>query len=331
MRKYGIDQVLIIAGIVLATIFVLPAIVRYGYCQGWWLDTSLLARLWWLCSCRPEFEQDLYPDSVEIIVSACRLPHTMRLSPNGRYMLITAGSKWDNNYLLDLVTGQEQPWPFEVYTREEEGFWTDTTVLIHGRPVDDAKLVEVTTGNIIKPVIFETDIYPDGQLRIPTTALQALKEADQVLLRTEAPIVLALSFNSRQDLIKGYVLFLGMWRQEFATQLETTFSENGIEYAYSNPCWTLLLYKLIKCPSHNGSYVVGHSAITTSDGRPIQEVPRSSTLVSRATRILGWAYDDSGVYLQLIPKCLVEAGPINSAIGCVPQPIIKLKVPEANR
>ena len=114
-------------GIAAALLLLSPLILRVGYCQSWWGKENLLFRALWLCTCAEEFEQSLYPENVEVLVSACECEDGYRASrasltvvqgaalveaceaspaiqdvPGGRLLFV-------EHYFIDLYTGQRIP------------------------------------------------------------------------------------------------------------------------------------------------------------------------------------------------------------------------------
>jgi hypothetical protein len=87
-------------------LLVLPLLFYYGYCWGWWGQSSLLLQHLFQCSCPPASEQARYPDGVEVIVSACsNVSASVRLLPSGRFLYLREeNSGFASAYLFDLQT-----------------------------------------------------------------------------------------------------------------------------------------------------------------------------------------------------------------------------------
>jgi len=121
-------------------------------------------------------------------------------------------------------------------------------------------------------------------------------------------------------LARNYALAYPEDEQE---QLQALLSANGIEYQIVKLCSR---YEST-CPSHDGRFVATNWEIWTPEKKLLAAIP-DSTSFNQGTNLVGWAHDDSGVYLQLNPDSfIVEGGFITVPKYRLPQPIIKLKVP----
>lgn len=320
----------------------IPFLVWLGFCQGWWLQQNLWAHYWWQCQCGPEFEQSLYPDNVEIIVSACRDPRSAVISPDGRYMVVKLRdtSEEPEFILLDLVNGQEKPFPYlPAYARADEmGFWTDTLFLAQeensylkikdetNRLVqeydNDFKLVDVTNDKILNLTV----------LKDFSEALEAFQGADRVLVRlgdsgwSTEPAALALAVDPTDKFAENYVLTYPKRRTFPESQLKF-FSENNINYEISDPCWVPASREK-ECVSHNSYFVVKYDEICTIGGQPITSLIKKYRPLSTGVYGIGWSHNDDGFYMRLGRRYIIESGWITPAYFPIPQPIVKLKVPE---
>jgi len=308
-----IERFPIIFAIIIVTIFVSPHLIQFGYCQGWWLKSNPWAYYWWLCDCNPEFEESLYPENVDVVVSACYDPQRATLSPNGRYMIFGSGS--GKSYLLDLVTGDKKTWPRHAgWQPPMMGFRTNTLVFVS--EFRNWKLVDVTDGSNID--LIELEAPGDKSSSIPEETLQALQKADRVLVFGNTALV--LNAHPKQYPHKNYVIFSAK------EHLQTILSENGIDYERVVSCWNGS-----SCLSHNDRLRATSTKISTVDGQLLTEhtkVPSYRDGVPGRI-MLGWAHDDSGVYLQFNPSSyIIEGGFVSPYLYHLPQPIIKLKVPE---
>lgn len=308
-----------ITGIIVLIVISSPFIAKFGYCQGWWLTSNPWAYYWWLCDCSPEFEQSLYPDNIEVVVSACYDQQSAALSPNGRYMIFSSGI--GKSYLLDLVTGDKKSWPHDAaWEPPMMGFRTNTLVLVS--EFRTWKLVDVTDGSIID--LIELEVIPgDKSSPIPEQTLQALEKADRVLAFGNT--ALALSAHPKQNPNKNFAVFYPKWEH-----FDTILSENDIDYKYIESCWNQL-----SCLSHDDRFKATQTTISTADGQLLAEFTSNPSFRDGLPGIiiLGWAHNDSGVYLQFDPHSYIIDGDgfVTPATYPLPQPIVKLKVPEEYR
>jgi hypothetical protein len=132
-------------------------------------------------------------------------------------------------------------------------------------------------------------------------------------------VVTSLDPNPRQNPDKNfYLAFNGIEQGEL---LEDILRKNGIAYEKVHICsgrsWS--------CVSHNGRF---RTTMFTVDGQLLTTVQGNPSF-AKGIVLLGWAYDDSGVYLRPIADSwIIEGGPVNPPKFRLRQPILKLKVPE---
>ena len=239
-------------------------------------------------------------------------------------MIVSLGPEL-RNYLLNIVTGNKDRWFHRVERSEfsESGFWTDRLVLIRRKDTETSKtwkLVDVVDESVIDLENLKTtrsgknleflDVAPD--------VLQTFQKADLVLVLDKH--FLALAFNLQNELEKNYAL---SYPQSHREQLYPIFSENRIEFKKLTSCWNA-----ISCVSHNARFSATQTTISTKDGVQLTELDTNPSFRSGII-MLGWAYDDSGIYLQFNPASyIVEGGFVTPAGFRLPQPIVKLKVPK---
>lgn len=311
-------------GLIIILIIVLPYVSRFGYCRGWWLKSSPWAYYWWACNCSPEFEQSLYPNNIEIVVSACSDPWEATLSFDGRYMIVGLGLAAKST-LLDFVTGQKREWLYRSPSPTDVEFWTDRLVRVLDFNQKKNLLIDVTDVSIINLTTF-TATQKDQQLVIPSEAIQVFKKADNVVVREGlTDLVLALDPNPKQNPGKNYALF---YPEDSQKQLEVLLSANGIDYQILKLC----SQAESSCTSHNGRLVATNRAIFSSEGQLLTQIQGNPSF-NWGIMLIGWAHDDSGVYLRFNPASYIidGGGFVFPNLYRLPQPIIKLKVPEEYR
>jgi hypothetical protein len=316
--------------ITLVVIIVIPYVIYFGFCHGWWLRENLWANYWWYCNCGEEFERSLYPDNVEIVVPACRDPRSAVISSDGRYMVVKLGD-WPGKtelVLLDLTTGEERnfSYPLRSGRPSNMGFWTDGLFLVEG-PRNTFDLVDVAEDKVLNldvSGVTSKDRY--FHYEIQPVALQALQEANLVLMRPSKGAVLALAADPRDGMAKNYLLRYPEGRLS-TEAIEKLFLENNIDYEISEPCWSSSPKRF--CASHNGYLLATDSAIFTTDEQMITKLPNSH--LSGGTGSIakvGWSHNDDGIYIRLGKVSIIESGWLTPSYFPIPQPIVKLKVPE---
>lgn len=145
MKKRGFKSCLLWAVILIIVLSLSPLVFKFGYCHSWWGKGNLLLRSLWLCSCSPEFEQSLYPENVEILVSACECGGQGATSPHVQFdyfgMLVSTCTHSPKVYgvpggrllfvddrLINLYTGEITPFnissPRSAIWLSEDLIWT---------------------------------------------------------------------------------------------------------------------------------------------------------------------------------------------------------------
>ncbi len=138
-------------------------------------------------------------------------------------------------------------------------------------------------------------------------------------------VVLALDPNPKQNPGKNYVL---SYPEDSQKQLEALLSANGIDYQILKLC----SWAESSCTSHNGRLVATNRAIFSADGQLLTQVQGNPSF-NWGIMLIGWAHDDSGVYLQYNPASYIidGGGFVFPNLYRLPQPIVKLKVPEEHQ
>lgn len=308
----------------LTILLVSPLLLYYGYCWGLWGRQSLLLQYLFQCNCPPASEEARYPNSVDVIVSACH-NDSSRLSPSGRFLYV-----WENQddptstYLLDLQTNEKL-----AFRLSNSAFYFLTDDLLYVISYQDGSeyILDRTTGERY-PVQRFTSLYRDahvnGNINLNLLA-EALREAKDVFLINDDLIVaLSQDFLASSDLnfttgwfdIPRDEQFL----QEYNIAYQTT-SSDPLEEAIAPDG------RLAARP--DGIYLV-------ETGQKIVEGYSASRFFrpysGKYFEVRGWTYDGTGVvYSKLLDPCLIETNfLIFDDYSCyfeVPQPVIKLKVP----
>jgi hypothetical protein len=286
-------------GLIIILIIILPYVAKFGYCRGWWLKPTPWAYYWWLCDCGPDFEQSLYPDNIEIVVSACSDPKAATLSPDGRYMIIGVRLA-AKSYLLDFVTGEKRGWLYRSPSPTDVEFWTDRFVQVVDSNQKRILLLDVTDESVINLITFDTT-QKGNQLIIPSEAIQVFEKADNVVVREGlTDVVLALDSDPKQNPGKNYALF---YPEDSQKQLEALLSANGIDYQILKLC----SWAESSCTSHNGRLVATNKAIFSAEGQLLTQVQGNPSF-NWGIMLIGWAHDDSGVYLRFNPASYIIDG-----------------------
>lgn len=133
-------------------------------------------------------------------------------------------------------------------------------------------------------------------------------------------VVLSLDSNPKQNQANNYALF---YQEDEQEQLQAMLAENGIEYRTIKLCSA---YEGI-CPSHNGRFVATSRQIWTADKQLLTAIQGDPSFNWGAI-LVGWAHNDSGVYLLFNPDSyVIRGGFAFPSTYRLPQPIVKLKVP----
>lgn len=302
-------------------------LLYFGYCRGWWGRQSLLLQYLFQCNCPVTSEEARYPESIDVIVSACRNAGA-RVAPGGRWLHVD--EEWNNvrsSYLLNVETGEKIP---TAVPQSNMYFLTDDLVFVSLGSGDGNEYVQDRTTE--KQYILRRfrSLYPDALVdgnADPGVLAEALHNASFVFLIDDRDIVVA-------------------YTPEFPASAKLNFTTNWLDLPGGEPDKVRLFlqefdiaYRLIpsgfmeEAVSPDGRFVARRDGIYLSDtgekvaeGYFIRKFPGKQYFSVR-----GWTYDSSGViYSKFAEPCLLETPGIDEP-GClweVPQPVIKLNVPE---
>jgi hypothetical protein len=297
-----------------AILLISPFLLYYSYCWGLWDRQSLLLQHFFQCNCSPATERARCSKEVDVIVSACR-NGGVRLSPSGRLLYVREKkSGLTSAYLLDLQTMKKT----EVTDQPFSSFLTDDLWYIESGL--ESYIIDRTNG---KQYLIERFRYshPDEEINGETnlTLLAAsLRQAEHVFLigdSTGTIIALAADFRTFPD--------HNFTAKRFDVpdfKMERFLQENNV------------VYQMVLASFPHEAVSFDGRFIARDDG--IYLVGTNQMIVKAPPSLLrGWIYDSTGaIYDAPIGRCLLQMGfPFADDISCtvrVPQPVIKIKVPE---
>jgi hypothetical protein len=301
----------------------LPLLLFSGYCWGVWGRQSLLLQYIFQCNCPAASEETRYPAQVDVIVPACRYVNSI-LSPSGKMLYVQekkAGITF--TYLLDLQAEQKTSFTLEAGSNY---FLTDE-LIFHSLYGDDEYILDITTG--IKYPIQEVSylrpsVYSMGDVD-PNLLSKALLQVEQIFLIDDAfEPTIALSSDFRIHPEKSF-----------------TFDSFDFVYGETNPVEQFLQqYDLIyeKMPPRFSNEVISPDGRLVARADGIYSVETGQQILGRISSlrswlVKGWTYDSSAViYSHNSNPCVIRSnfGFFDSTLCFlkVPQPVLKLKVPE---
>jgi hypothetical protein len=295
----------------------MPLLFYYGYCWGLWGRHSLLMQYLFQCTCPPASEEARYPKDVDVIVSACRLVSS-RLSPSGRLLFVGEKiDRVDTKYLLDLETMEKTNIEYQPFP----SFLIDDTI------------IDRTTGRQYPIQAFShwrDDAYINGEPNLDLL-VSALHRAEQVFLTPNYSTVVVLMPNFFANPAQSFTFDLFDFPMWDSNEMEQFLRENKVSYR------TVLASFPDEVISPDERFVARADGIYLNDTNQKIVGGYSFSRFFRAysgkwLAVRGWTYDSSGViYSQFtVGPCLIEIGMMDG-VGCfyeVPQPVLKLKVPE---
>lgn len=295
----------------------------YGYCWGLWGRNSLLFQYLFQCSCPVASEETRYPDNVDVVVPACSYGGSI-LSPSGRLLYVSEqDSKFSLTYLLDFQTGVKTPL---VLPKGSNYFLTDD-LIFHSFYGDDEYILDIKTGNkypIQNATRLKPNIYSMGDIE-PTLLLGALLRVDQIFLIDDVfQPVIALSSDFRTHPDENFTFNVLDFPGDRPNRIEQFLQENQIDYH------TVPDRFQEEALSPDGRFIARKDGIyLAGSGKKIVEAYTVFGIIGDYFSVLGWTYDSSGViYYKFLDGCLFS---LSSEYYCtipVPQPLLKLKVPE---
>ena len=265
----------------------------------------------------------LWPPSgpnVEVIVSACEAPRLYSISPDGKYLLYTANRHGKYQSLLqDTTVGEERP-AFAMGR-----FWLSDTLFVNGfvpqimvADVSDESLIPLQWVQNIPEATFRNE---NDTLAFSPEVRNWFRSAEKVYFISWYRWVIALGPDFKNHPEGNYILATPNTARAGDEETIMKFlKDNQIAYTevgYPNNGSDLI--------SHNGRFVMpsrGTGGFYTVEGTKIG--PFYDFIRDRKCCLAyGWAYDDSGIYVQ---------GSTEGSSSTVPspgqvQPILKLNLP----
>jgi hypothetical protein len=312
-----------------AFLMVSPFLLYYGYCWGIWGRQSLLLQYLFQCNCLAASTETRYPESVDVIVPACDYIYSM-LSPSGRLLSVREkDSETTSLYLLDLQTGEKIPSPLS----EKGGFNFLTDNLLYvSFSYEENYIVDRKTGDRY-PIQRFSALHPEameaGNANLILLA-EALRQAKYIFFRDYDDTIVALDPDFPASSEKNFITGWFDLSVRDSKQIEQFLIENNIVYQ------TILPDFPEEAVSPNGRFIARTDGIyLIGTGEKVVEGYSASGSFRPYSRkyfnVRGWTYDSKAViYSEFLSPCLLEPPGLDGP-GCiweVPQPLIKLKVPE---
>ncbi len=310
-------------------LLVSPLLLYYGYCWGLWGRQSLLLQYLFQCSCPPASEEVRYPEDVDVVVSACRYSGSI-LAPSGRLLyVIEQNSKFSSTYLLDLQSNEKIPF---AIGQGSNYFLTDDLLFLslhYGRGYEGGDyILDRTTGKqypIQRFISLRSDaLYPNGDLNLEVLTME-LQDAQDVYL-IDDDIIVALKSDFQTFPERNFYIDQRVFPGRDPNRGEQFLQENGIDYH------ALPGRFQEEALSPDGRLIAREDGIyLAGSGEKIVESYTARGITGKYFSVQGWASDSSGViYYKFLDACLLQL-PSYDGGTCsipVPQPLIKLKVPE---
>lgn len=253
-----------------------------------WLETYIWQNCW-------------FPPSgpnVEIIVSACEDPIMYGVSRDGRYL--SYALRDGDNYqlwLLDTLTGKR-----ELDTMGG-GWWLTSTIRIRGEPSNGPQggfeISDISDGSRsplqwVESLPGTTTKLTNGSETYSPEVLQWFRSAEQVYYISSYRWAVALGPDFKIHPQNTYILARG----------DDDPKNSILKFLKDNQ----MVYQRIGYPgdgsdvvSHNGRFVIpflGDEGFYTTDGKKIGPLYDFMNRDLDCCSVYGWAYDDSGIYVQ---------------------------------
>ena len=314
-----------------ATFFVLafglPFLLYIGYCFGLWGRHSLLLQYLFQCNCPAASTEARYPASVDVIVPACRYASSI-LSLSGRMLYVQEES---SSYLLNLQTAQKIPFTLP----EGSNYFLTDNLIFHTFYGDNEYILEIKTGRQYPVQRFSrlhSDAYINGELNLSLLA-EELRRAKAVFL-IDNDLIVALGSGSDPSPEKNFVTGWFDIPGNAPDRLEQFLQENEITY------YQVLDLFPGEVISPNGMFIARNDGIylRETDQKIVDGYSASGHdrwYGGKYFSLQGWSYDSSGAFYSAgLTPCVLETGFfVFDDPGCfirVPQPLLKLNVPEEN-
>ena len=247
----------------------------------------------------------------ELLIGAASIPKLVRLSPDGRHLIISHAQGNDRRwYVWDLVTRERQYLDLPVRRVR----WLTPTALAVTATVEPGFFVVDIPSLTLHPA----PRYPDETYTQPgwqTTILNHWQAADQMYVLHTFNGAGYTIVTKEADSYHSYRGFANLPDATIEQQLLTKVDHTLVpKYARPIPQTTGQ-----RIDSPDGRWYVqseygGMAAIRTQEGRTLARVYKAWW----NARVLGWAHDGSGVYVQF---AIDGAG---NAVGQPAKPVYKL-------
>ncbi|MFT3891840.1 MAG: hypothetical protein QM730_09430 [Anaerolineales bacterium] len=304
----------------------------YGYCWGLWGRRSLLLQYLFQCNCPPANENARYPDEVDVIVSACSYAGAI-LSPTGNLLYVREGARYADTFssmcFLDLRTNKKTPF---FIGNGSYSFLTDNLLFLqvdygHDEYKSGYYILDRTTGKQypIQPFIFlRDDAYINSEPNLEVLATELREAKDVYLIDNVFKTIVALK-SDYQESPEHSFYFHDL--PGYDTDRGEQFLQGiGVDY-YVVPG---LFQKEALSP--DGRFIAREDGIyLAGSGKKIIEAYTAEGITGKYFSVRGWTYDSSSViYQKFLDACLLELPSYDGGVCTipVPQPLIKLKVPQ---
>jgi hypothetical protein len=302
-----------------------PILLYSSWCWGWWGLGNPWLQYFFDCRCPAASEPSRYPPSVEVVVSACREPTILGLSPSGRYMTVDVHAPQRERYNLDFQTGAVEDLPTNydfVYLTDDLWVMSDGI---------DAFLVDRETRAQTPFTVLSPNRVPGGELADgtgnPEALLPLFRSTSQIFVGSDKVLVVEGRLTSASP--PGHYIFSQGWWWP-----ERLFVSGGALQQFLDAhqiAYHLLLRQIAYTwPSHSGEYAAYWDGIVrTQTGERVVENYRPGG-VNFDVPPYGWAFEDRGVLLSPLTRWLIDIRLFGSVLiqaGRVPMPLLLLKAP----
>jgi hypothetical protein len=326
-------RVLRIWSIRIATLIGVTLLFFYGYCFGLWGRGSLLLQYLFQCSCPLASEEARYPDEVDVIVSACRFGSAL-ISPSGRLLyVLEKENESTSTYLLDLQSQEKSPF---FIPEGSHYFLTDNLMFQRvycGKGYECGYFIlDIKTGRQF-PIRSFVNLRPDAynHTEVDLGILTSYLQEDNDIFLIDNDIIVTLTSDFRSSPNQNFYIVQSAFSGYDSDRIEWFLKNNNIDYSFVSDRFPG------EALSPDGKFIARRDGIylATTNQKIVEE--HSSSRYNQYWRgyfsVRDWTYDSTGViYSTFLQPCLFEKFSLGvDETGCyqsVPQPLIKLKVPE---
>lgn len=314
-------------------LFGLTFLTYYGYCWGWWGRDSLLMQYIFQCGCPLSSNESRYPDKIDVVIPACQNNSVVRLSPSGRLLFVGKEELLsDNNYILNLETGEKS---YISALSEGAIHFLNDEIIFHTFYGIDEYLLDWTTGKQYPIQQFRdlrSDAYLNGDAN-PRALAESLRESKDIFLIGD-DIVVALASDFHLSLKNNFFINRFGISGNSSNRVEEFLLVHNIPFIHI-PDYPDYLPEVA---SPGGSFIARDDGIylAGTNQKIINGYPGIEPFDSyngKYFSLYGWTYDSTGViYAESSGLCMIRFWlPFMDGSECllsVPQPVLKLKVPQ---